>query len=412
MGDGLGDNVRDYRRAAGWTQEELAHAAGLSASVVRKAEQGGNVRMETLHILARALGEETSALMASAPLEPREPDDGHTLRIMELRKALLPSIGFAVEEPAPDEVPRLAALREVARQVNRSYYGDAYGKLAADLPALIREADAAVRFYDSGPERAEALAVRVGVFRTVARYLTQVREHDLAYESLRRLLADGQALGSELDVASAASGMCWVLMGQGRFAESARLARDTADRIEPERISKAGDDHLAMWGWAHLRAVAGAVRNNQYDEAESSLRLARCAAGALGREVSGTYQGGVTFGPVTVAMAEVEVAVIKGDDRTVLDRADRETLGEKARRALGAPRPNSWFRHRMDVALAHQRLGRHQEATLELLDVRRKAPAWLSHQRAARDVMAGVHKGRKRSLTPEMREMGVFLGVR
>ncbi|MEU0687431.1 transcriptional regulator, partial [Streptomyces uncialis] len=62
--------------------------------------------------------------------------------------------------------------------------------------------------------------------------------------------------------------------------------------------------------------------------------------------------------------------------------------------------------------LAHQRLGRHQEATLELLDVRRKAPAWLSHQRAARDVMFGVHKGRKRSLTPEMREMSTFLGVR
>ncbi|MEU0691635.1 helix-turn-helix domain-containing protein, partial [Streptomyces uncialis] len=379
MGNGLGDNVRNYRRAAGWTQEELAHAAGLSASVVRKAEQGGSVRMETLHILARALGVETSALMASAPLAPRRSDDGHTLRVMELRKALLPPIGFEVEVPAAAEAPSLASLREVARRINRSYYNDAYGNVAAELPSLIREADAAVRFYDNGAERDEALGVRVAVLRTTARYLTQVREHDLAYESLRRLLADGQALGSELDVASAASGMCWVLLGQGRFAESARLARDAADRIEPERISKAGDDHLAMWGWAHLRAVAGAVRNNRYEEATASLRLAACAAGALGREVSGAYQGGVTFGPVTVAMAELEVATIQGDARTVLERADRGTLGAKALKTLGTPRPNSWFRHRMDVALAHQRLGRHQEATLELLDVRRKAPAWLSH---------------------------------
>ncbi|MFI5545545.1 helix-turn-helix transcriptional regulator [Streptomyces sp. NPDC051815] len=37
----LADNVRKYRRRAGMSQEELAHAAGVSPGAVRKAEQGG-----------------------------------------------------------------------------------------------------------------------------------------------------------------------------------------------------------------------------------------------------------------------------------------------------------------------------------------------------------------------------------
>ncbi|MFD3551248.1 helix-turn-helix transcriptional regulator [Streptomyces goshikiensis] len=45
----LADSVRKYRRRAGMSQEELAHAAGVSPGTVRKVEQGGTVRMETLH---------------------------------------------------------------------------------------------------------------------------------------------------------------------------------------------------------------------------------------------------------------------------------------------------------------------------------------------------------------------------
>lgn len=49
----LADNVRKYRRRSGMSQEELAHAAGVSQGTVRKVEQGDTVRMETLHILTR-----------------------------------------------------------------------------------------------------------------------------------------------------------------------------------------------------------------------------------------------------------------------------------------------------------------------------------------------------------------------
>ncbi|MFE1291741.1 helix-turn-helix transcriptional regulator [Streptomyces sp. NPDC058751] len=52
----LADNVRRYRRRAGMSQEELAHAASVSPGTVRKAEQGGTIRMETLHTLPARWG--------------------------------------------------------------------------------------------------------------------------------------------------------------------------------------------------------------------------------------------------------------------------------------------------------------------------------------------------------------------
>ncbi|MGW3726814.1 helix-turn-helix transcriptional regulator [Streptomyces sp. NPDC000851] len=76
MSTALADNVRQYRRTAGLSQEGLAEAADLSLSTVRKAEQGGHVSMETLHALARALGVSTSALFATeAPKSVLGPED-------------------------------------------------------------------------------------------------------------------------------------------------------------------------------------------------------------------------------------------------------------------------------------------------------------------------------------------------
>ncbi|MGW8846902.1 helix-turn-helix transcriptional regulator [Streptomyces xiamenensis] len=412
MTHSMGDNVRDYRRRAGLTQEELGYSAGLSPSTVRKVEQGGTVRMETLHLLARALEVETSALVSSGPPEPNQPNDGHNVRVMELRQILMPAIGFDGLSDAPEEPPNLTALHSVTDLIGGDYYADRYGKISAMLPALIRDSNSAVTYFGHGPEHEEARRIRIKALRVAGRYLTQVREQDLAYAALTTLISDGKSLGSDLDVASGISGLCWLLMTQGRFAEAAKLAVETADRIEPGRISKASTDHLAMWGWMQLRAAAGAMRNNQYDVAKQAHRLAKSAAEALGREVSGSYQGGVTFGPVTASIMHVEMAMVKGDSDSVVRDADAGALSAKARKLIGSPRPNSWHRHRLDVAMAKTRVGNHQDATLELAQMRRKTPAWLRHQRLAGDVMQHVLKKRKRTLTPEMREMSKFLAIK
>ncbi len=61
----LGANLHRLRKAAGWTQQDLAVAAGLNTSIVSQIEQGKNQdpRLKTLQALAKALGVTVDALV-------------------------------------------------------------------------------------------------------------------------------------------------------------------------------------------------------------------------------------------------------------------------------------------------------------------------------------------------------------
>jgi transcriptional regulator with XRE-family HTH domain len=57
-------NVRGYRRARDWTQEELSKRAGVSRGTIAKVETGeGDVNLSVLSRLAHALGTYTGALV-------------------------------------------------------------------------------------------------------------------------------------------------------------------------------------------------------------------------------------------------------------------------------------------------------------------------------------------------------------
>ncbi|HUG83588.1 MAG TPA: XRE family transcriptional regulator [Euzebya sp.] len=57
LADAIGDNVRRYRRALGWSQEALAAAAGLSkGTIVAIEQQRSNPSVATLCALSETLG--------------------------------------------------------------------------------------------------------------------------------------------------------------------------------------------------------------------------------------------------------------------------------------------------------------------------------------------------------------------
>ena len=118
-----------------------------------------------------------------------------------------------------------------------------------------------------------------------------------------------------------------------------------------------------------------------------------------------------TFGPVTAETKRIEDLSLVGDARGVLSRADEGPVGRKGLKKLGRPSPNNWARHRLDVARAHVLLGSHQDAMDELTGVKSESAEWLKHQSMARHVMRDILKHRKRTLTQDMRDMAVHLGV-
>ncbi|MFI6580936.1 helix-turn-helix domain-containing protein [Embleya sp. NPDC050493] len=406
----LGENVRSYRRRAGYSQEQLAEAAGLSLGTIRKVEQGGTLRMESLHTIARALGLQTSTLLAADAPEPVRSDDPNRLHLIELRKALTPPVGLSARSPEPGEEPSIPALRRAVLDGAKLYHADRYQSVALLLPGLLRDTDRAVEYHSDGEDHASALITRSEAYQVAGRFLTQTRHYDLAYQALASAIADARAAGDTLSAASGVVGLCWLLLRQGRLDDTETLAMTTAEAIEP-RMSTATREQLAAWGWLALRGAAGAVRNNRPEDARDHLRMATTAAAAVGVERTDYYRHGVTFGPVTVAMKSVEDAVITGDSRTALRLAEEGPLSAKGRRNAGQPSGDNWNRHRLDLGQAHVLLGDHQNGMDELKQVRAVSPEWLRHQAMARDVMRGILRKRKRTLTADMREMAAYLDV-
>ncbi|WP_042440871.1 helix-turn-helix domain-containing protein, partial [Streptacidiphilus albus] len=314
----LADNIRRYRRRAGLSQEELAHAAGVSPGTVRKVEQGGTVRMETLHALARALRVTTGALMASDAPEPvGRTEEPNRLNLLRLRATLTPAVGLVDgDAQAVAEEPSLRGFSRTVRDARVLYFSDSYKSVAGQLPDLLRDADKAVAYYDSGEDHRQALLARAETLRLAGTYLTQVRQYDIAYAALRSAIADARQAGDMLAAGSGVGGMCWLLVRQGRLEEAERIAAQSMDVVEP-RISGAAPDQYAVWGGLAMEAAAAAARNNRPGEAREYRKAARVAAAAVGTAHRNVSRHWSVFGPVTVAMKALEDSMVVGDARQV-----------------------------------------------------------------------------------------------
>lgn len=409
----LANNVRKYRRRAGLSQEQLAHEADLSVATISKLEQGGSVRIETLHTIARALNVKTSQLMAEDPAGREGRHRPGRLNLRDLRMALTPPVRLSARtgptDPAGDE-PSLGRLERTTRDAALLYPAGRYESLAATLPELVRDADAAVAYYGEGDKRRRALLARQEVLGLAGRYLTQVRQFDLAHMAIRGAITDACEAGDSLTVANRVRGLCFVLIRTGRFDEAESVAVDAMDLVEP-KIRDADPNRYAMWGAVAMEAAAAAIRNNRPQEAKEYRRAASVAAASLGQQHQHTITGS-TFGPVTTAMKSLEDAMILGDARAVVRRAkEEEALSPKAWKRLGTPDRNDRNRFALDVARAHVMTGDSSAAMDELTQIYRRAPSWLGQQDSAAYTWEDIAGKRKRTLSPEMREIGRHLGV-
>lgn len=410
MATELARNVKKHRRRKGWSQERLAEEAGIAIQTVRKLEQGGDVRTDTLHLVAQGLGVRTADLFVPDSPTPVVGDEVSRRNLVELRKALMPPVGLDAPVIVAVEPEDVSGLRQRIEDVHALYWADRYDSVARQLPALLRATEAAIGSAEGDQEAEQATEARTFSLLLTGKYLTQVRQYDLAYHALAESIRLSRGAGQTLTAGTGIVGMCWLLLRQDRFDESEALALQTAETMEP-RMSSATPAELAVWGELWLRVASATVRNNRPDDAAEARRMAGTAASAVGHERNSFPHHWGGFGPVTAEMKVVEDLALHGDARAVLRRADEGVLGSKALKALGKPTAPNWGRHRLDVAQAHVKLGSHQDAMSELVGLRGSNGAWLKHQPLARYIMSDVLSSRKRTLTAEMRDMASYLGV-
>lgn len=74
------------------------------------------------------------------------------------------------------------------------------------------------------------------------------------------------------------------------------------------------------------------------------------------------------------------------------------------------PNRDNFHRHRLDAAAAHVKLHDPAAAIEVLQELRRDSPEWLPQQHYARDILSDVIV-RRRTLTPEMRELADFVSL-
>jgi transcriptional regulator with XRE-family HTH domain len=382
QGRSVGDLIREARKRQGLSQRELAVAAGVSVSLVRKLEQGErqDTRIETLRKMAVVLAVPTTALIGEAsqagPVTPGaawEP----------VREALAHPRGSGSPEPVTE-----AGLSDALTAAVRLYHDNSYAALGQVLPGLLRDAE-------DGPA-----PLRSRVLQLAGSFMVQTRQRDVARVALDRSLAAAEEAGSVLDAASCVVTMCWLWLLEGRFGQVQGTALDWADRIEP-KLSTATAAEVSTWGWLLLRSSAAAIRDNRPAEAARSMRLAEAGAVSLGQDRGSYHSYWTTFGPATVAMKQVENAVI--DDKPHLAL----TLAERVPARL-RPTSDNRNRHLLDLTAAHLHLRQYPAAFDVLYQLSREAPVWLEHQAMARDLLAGI-VARRRTLTPQMREVAAAI---
>jgi transcriptional regulator with XRE-family HTH domain len=375
----LGERVRNVRRRRGLTQCELAAAAGVSESLIKKLEQGNitDVRIETLHKIAVPLKVPTSDLMTGPEAEdPITPD-----RWDDVRDALYRSTpDDSTQQATPQGVLGSLAALLPAWQANQ------YAQVRAMLPALIRDA--------LSLDEDEGRAARSRVLSAAAWMLNMTRQFDDAWTAARLAL---DAAPDPPETIAAVSMMTWCLLRQGRAAEGGALAARWADRIEP-RFSRATTAELAAYGKMLLYVANAMTTDNRPGEAQDALSMARAAAARIGRDVPCNAWTTMRFGPGTVMVITAESASLSWQPDKVL------AIAERARGLVAGIEPAQQLRHRLDVAGAHVSLRQYAEGITVMRELQAEAPEWLVHQRYARDILSRIIE-RRRTLTAEMREL-------
>jgi transcriptional regulator with XRE-family HTH domain len=384
----LGRRVQAVRKRRGLTQQELAMAAGLSVSLIRKLEQDiiADVRMETARKIATALRVHTTALMTEPDAAPPEETDAGQWE--PVRRALEGRPGARLSEE-----PTLDGLALAFNDAVPLVLASRYAELRAILPGLLRDADALVAAASNGTETA-ARNLRSQIRQLTAYMMGQTWQFDAANDAIS-LAADDAS--DRLTALAAADWKCWALLRQGRLAETAALAARWADDAEPRRISRATAGDLAAWGRCLILVSTAAVRDNRPGEAKDALKLARMAAIGIGRDIIPACNPWQVFGPVTVSMVRAENAIIQDRPDTTLSVAAQLS-------GAGFPVPRNWNRHRLDVAAACAARRQTTEAAEIVAEVRDAAPEWLAQQRYARDIVTRIID-RRRTLTPRMHEL-------
>ncbi|MFH8406316.1 helix-turn-helix domain-containing protein [Streptomyces sp. NPDC018019] len=354
---GTGKRIAYQRRLARRTQQELACAAGIALGTVRKTERGERgVGEAVLDAIAAALGVDVTCLL---PRRDRAEDRVH--RAMPELSAVIATYDM----PGDGRTRSLDELREAVAEVVRWRLAAQYGLSTCVFPVGLRtfspnsDVPSTTGPRSAGRKSPELL---VAAYRSADAVAYKYGAHDLSARLIGIMGWAAVQAENPLLEAMVAYTRTETYFAAQAHAAGLRALEDVLDAV-PQR--PAGPVAVAVREALHTRAAVIAGRAGKTDVAAAHLSDARSLAAHI-PEV--TYQGTV-FGPETVRIHELSVAVSLGEDfaQQALDRVGSWAPSV----ALTAERRSGFC---IELARAQLWSGRPDQALVSLQTARQIAP--------------------------------------
>ncbi len=365
----IGERIRTLRKPT-FTQHDLAAAADVSVDVIRKLEQGRRhtASIATLARIARVLGVDLAELLGpSRPAGTISEDQGPVGAIRDM----LTGVDDLLGELDDIDVPNLDELERAVIYAWGSFYAGRYGQLAALLPRLLADAQAALHAASSA-DSARVADLAAQVHQLTAGTLVRFDATDLGHVAAREAMRLAALVPNPLRAASARYIFGHVLIRQGRFIDAERVSVATAEQVQPN--GQASMAQLSVYGGLLLRGATAAARQRRTGAAADLLSEATTVAQRTGMD---RVDVDVIFGPSNLVMQSADCAMVAEDYVAAAE------VARKMPRDLALPLMFR-SRHLVDVAHAHLRLGHTQLAESVLLTLERTAPDWTAHHRLPR----------------------------
>ncbi|WP_435611696.1 helix-turn-helix domain-containing protein [Streptomyces sp. bgisy159] len=369
---GVGRRIAYYRsvRRPKLTQQQLADMSCVALGTIRKIERGERgVTEATLEAIAAALGVDSSSLRTD-----RSP--AHT----RVRDAL-PDLSAAIAAyDLPDDgfVRPVQELRTAVSQAVTWRLGAQYSRIARELPDLLTEL---ARAYHGAvaSERAEAASLLVSACRSADAVAYKFGARDLSARLIDLMRWAVPESGDPLLTASVAYVRTETFLAARLHAAGLRALQQAVDAVPAPSTSA----EAAVAGTLHMRAAVVAGRARDDAAATDHLSEARALADRVREDV---YYG-TAFGPDSVRIHEVSVAVSLGDDH--VGRALDVAREWKPPKDLPAERRSGFY---IELARAQLWAGLSDDAFESLKVARHIAPQHTREHRWVREDAATLRR--------------------
>ncbi|MCD0450797.1 helix-turn-helix domain-containing protein [Actinocorallia sp. API 0066] len=346
------------------SQPELAEAAHISLSTLRKIEQGSRAVTEpVLFAVADALGVEPERLTG---VEGRSNSRVHGA-IPEIRRAV-----DAYDLPEEGAVRPLNELRTAVHEATAQRLASQYTRLSGTIADLLSELSRALH-TGSPDHRRQATALFTTAYRAADSIAYKYGYYDLSARMIEIMRQSAELAEDRVLTATVAYVRTETFFASRNLAPGLRALQDSLKVIPTPRTTR----EVAALGALHMRAAVVAARLLADSEVpDEHMRQARKFASLV---PEGVYSG-TAFGPDSMRVHEVSMAVELGDG----GRAVTAAGGWSPPTGFPAERRSHYF---LEVARAQLWTGRRDDAFRSLQNARRIAPQHVREHPQVREAL-------------------------